>query len=273
MKNHPSKSLVAMAAIILWGTSAIFAQERRSATSESRRLRFVSGRSVEHLQLRVHDRARALIYDSGLVAKSDLVWSLRDNDDNVLQPGLYNWALTVKERGKSTAIVKRGTLNLEHTNGRPSIAPLTPITGGGEVVAMPKLTMAADIGDSVTIENNGAVAIGVTPSGITNLRVFLRPPENNADVTIQAVPATPSDQAVPATPSDQAVPATPSDNADVNDASAGETAGRAAPGSAMKRGMRNQRHQGRELRQERLRRAEAHHRRRGPHFRRRGNRP
>lgn len=256
MKNHPSKSLVAMVAVILWGTGAIFAQGERSATSESRYLRFVSRRSVEHLQLRVHDKAGALIYDSGLVAKSDLVWLLSDNNGNALKPGLYNWALTINEPGKATALVKRGALNIEHTNEPPSVPPLTPVTGGGGSVAtIPKLAKAADIGDSVIVENNGNVAIGATPSGIVNIRAFLQPPDNNADETSQAAP----------TP--------PSTDDPVNDASDEQTAGSAAPGVATNSGRRNQQRQENELRQKRQRRAEARGQRRRPHSRRERNRP
>jgi len=56
-------------------TIPAFAQSGVSAAHGARQLRFASQRPVEHLRLQVHDAAGALVHDSGLVAKSDLVWS------------------------------------------------------------------------------------------------------------------------------------------------------------------------------------------------------
>src|SRR5215475_8709329 len=76
-----------------------FAQSERLAAGagKSRSLRFASRRPVEHLRLQVQDVTGALIHDSGLVAKSDLVWSLLDDNGAALKAGLYDWTLTVKE--------------------------------------------------------------------------------------------------------------------------------------------------------------------------------
>jgi hypothetical protein len=166
-----------------------FAQSDVSAARGARQLRFASQRPVEHLRLQVHDAAGALIHDSGLVVKSDLVWSLLDNNGNALKAGLYDWMLTVKEPGEPTARVKRGQLNLENTNEPNSAGPASQVTVnvGGTVGAIPKWTTATELGDSVIAEDNGNVAIGSTPSGIIKLKVFLKPPDRDAHETIEAI--------------------------------------------------------------------------------------
>jgi hypothetical protein len=168
------------------------AQSERSGASSARQLRFASGRPVEHLRLQVHDAAGALIHDSGLVAKSDLVWSMLDSKGDALKSGLYDWTLTVKEPGEATPRFKRGQINLENTNEPNGASPLATVTvgGSGTVGAIPKWTTATDLGDSVIVEDNGNVAIGTSPSGIIKLRVFLKPADRDLHETIQAVLST-----------------------------------------------------------------------------------
>src|SRR5215510_12302827 len=172
-----------------------FAQSDVSAARGGRQLRFASQRPVEHLRLQVHDAAGALTHDSGLVAKSDLIWSLLDSNGNTLKAGLYDWTLTVKEPGEPTALVKRGQINLENTNEPKSASPLAPVTvgGGGTVGAIPKWTTATDLGDSVIVEDNGNVAIGSAPGAGIRLRVYLKPDDRNFATAIQAV-LQPSDE-------------------------------------------------------------------------------
>jgi hypothetical protein len=168
------------------------AQSEVSAARGARQLRFASQRPVEHLRLQVHDAAGALIHDSGLVAKSDLVWSLLDNNGNALRDGRYEWTLTVKEPGESAARVKRGQLNLENTNEPNSAGAVSQVTVnvGGTVGAIPKWATATELVDSVIEEDNGNVAIGTTPGGIIKLKVFLKPEDKNFHETIQAVLST-----------------------------------------------------------------------------------
>jgi hypothetical protein len=166
-----------------------FAQGERSGASGARQLRFASKRPVEHLRLQVHDAAGALIHDSGLVAKSDLVWSLLDSDGNALKAGMYEWTLTVKEPGEASPRIKRGQLDIENTNEPTSASALAPVTvgGSGTVGKIPKWTTTTDLGDSVIEEDNDNVSIGSTPSAIFKLHVFLKPPDINAHDTINAV--------------------------------------------------------------------------------------
>ncbi|HKQ75529.1 MAG TPA: hypothetical protein VJ810_17650 [Blastocatellia bacterium] len=167
------------------------AQSPQMATGadKSRSLRFASRRPVEHLRLQVHDGTGALIHDSGIVAKSDLVWSLLDNNGVALKAGLYDWTLTVKEPGVSSPLVKRGQLNLENTNEFNSASALAPVVvgGSGTVGAIPKWTTATDLGDSVIAEDNGNVSIGSVPGARIRLRVYLKPDDINSAEAIQAV--------------------------------------------------------------------------------------
>ena len=71
---HIAKSLFLLLLAMSFALPA-FAQNGVSAAGGARQLRFASQRPVEHLRLQVHDAAGALVHDSGLVAKSDLVWS------------------------------------------------------------------------------------------------------------------------------------------------------------------------------------------------------
>ncbi|MGH9840651.1 MAG: hypothetical protein ACREEM_17880 [Blastocatellia bacterium] len=161
------------------------AAHNTAAAAGSRQLRFASQRPVEHLRLQVHDGAGALIHDSGLVAKSNLVWSL----DDALKAGLYDWTLTVKEPGEASPRVKHGQFNLEATN-EPEIAnPSAPVVvgGSGTVNNIPKWTTTTDLGDSIIVEENGNVAIGSSPGARIRLRVYLKPDDINSAEAIQAV--------------------------------------------------------------------------------------
>jgi hypothetical protein len=166
-----------------------FAQSERSSASGARQLRFASRRPVEYLRLQVHDAAGALIHDSGLVAKSDLVWSLLDSNGAALKPGLYDWALILKEPGEASPRIKRGQLDLENTNEPNSATPLAPVMVGGSGTAgnIPIWTTDDELGNSVIVEGNGNIAIGSTPSAIIRLRVYMQPPDINAHEAIQAV--------------------------------------------------------------------------------------
>ncbi|MGH9767466.1 MAG: hypothetical protein ACREAB_08540 [Blastocatellia bacterium] len=156
---------------------------------ESRSLRFTSRRPVEHLRLQVHDGAGALIHDSGIVSKNDLVWSLLDKNGAALKDGLYDWTLTVKEPGEATARVKRGQFNLENTNEPNSASPPAPmmVDGSGTVGAIPKWKTATELEDSIIVVDNENVAIGSTPGARIRLRVYLKPDDINAAEAIQAV--------------------------------------------------------------------------------------
>lgn len=191
--NQIAKSLFLILLTVAYALPAL-AQSERSGASDARQLRFASQRPVEHLRLQVHDAAGALIHDSGLVAKSDLVWSMLDGNGNVLKSGQYDWTLTVKEPGEASPRIKRGQLDLENTNEPASASALAPVTvgGSGTVGKIPKWTTATDLGDSVIVEDNGNVAIGSTPGAIFKLHVFLKPPDKNSHDTINAVLA-PSD--------------------------------------------------------------------------------
>jgi hypothetical protein len=166
-----------------------FAQSERSSASGARQLLFASRRPVESLRLQIHNAAGALIHDSGLVAKSDLVWSLLDGNGNTLKAGRYDWTLTVKEPGAATSIVKRGQFDLENTNEPNNAIQLVNVVVnvGGTVGAIPKWTAAAELVDSDISEDNGNVSIGTTPSAIHKFRVFLQAPDRNGHDAINAV--------------------------------------------------------------------------------------
>lgn len=191
--NQITKSLFLILLTVAYALPAL-AQSEGRAERDARQLRFASKRPAEHLRLQVHDAAGALIHDSGLVAKSDLVWSMLDGNGNVLKSGQYDWTLTVKEPGEASPRIKRGQLDIENTNEPTSASALAPVTvgGSGTVGKIPKWTTATDLGDSVIVEDNGNVAIGSTPGAIFKLHVFLKPPDKNSHDTINAVLA-PSD--------------------------------------------------------------------------------
>jgi hypothetical protein len=183
--NQITKSFFLTLITVVIALSA-FAQNGGDA---ARRLRFASRRPVEHLRLQVHDAAGALIHDSGPVAKSDVAWSLLDNKGNALKAGRYDWTLTVKEPGSANAIVERGRLDLENTNGPAGAISFAPqaVTGGGAAGTIPIWTTANELGISAIVEDGGNVAIGSTPSAIIRLRVYMQPADINTHEAIQAV--------------------------------------------------------------------------------------
>jgi hypothetical protein len=191
-----TKSLFLILLTVAIALPAIAQSEQLAAgVSKSRSLRFASRRPVEHLRLQVRDAAGALIHDSGLVAKSDITWSLLDVNGGALNAGLYDWTLTVKEPGEATAHVKRGRLSLENTNEPNGASPLAPVVvgGSGTVNNLPKWTTTTDLGDSIIVEENGNVAIGSAPGARIRLRVYFKPDDRNAATAIQAV-LQPSDE-------------------------------------------------------------------------------
>jgi hypothetical protein len=163
----------------------------QSSQAESGQLRFVSKRPVEHLRLQVHNQAGALIHDSGLVAKNDLVWPLSDANGHALKVGVYDWTLTIREPGAATAFVKRGQFNLENTNdpnsATSSASATVTVDGSGTVGAIPKWKTATELQDSGITEDGGNVAIGSVPGSNIRLRVYLKPDDQNAATVIQAV--------------------------------------------------------------------------------------
>ena len=169
------------------------AQSRQPAmgAAEAGQLRFASRRPVEHLRLQVHNQAGALIHDSGLVAKNDLVWSLSDANGDALKVGVYDWTLTIKEPGAATAFVKRGQFNLENTNdphsANPSASATVTVDGSGTVGAIPKWKTATELENSSVSEAGGNVSIGSTPGTNIRLRVYLKPGDQNSATAIQAV--------------------------------------------------------------------------------------
>ncbi len=190
-----TKSLLFIALTAVFAAPA-FAQSERSAALDATRatrfpsLRFASKRPVEHLRLQVHNGAGALIHDSGVVAKDEIVWSLAGSNGASLKPGLYDWTLTVKETGEATARVKRGQFNLENTNEAgiaSASAPALTVDGSGTVGAIPKWKTTTELEDSIILEENGSVAIGSTPGANIRLRVYLKPEDRNAATVIQAV--------------------------------------------------------------------------------------
>jgi hypothetical protein len=171
------------------------AQSNKPAThsQQSGQLRFASQRPVEYMRLQVRDLAGALVHDSGLVAKSNIVWSLNDG----LKTGHYDWTLTVKEPGDASPRIKHGQFNFESSD-QPEVArspePATvTVNGSGTANTIPKWTSATDLGDSIILEENGNVAIGSTPGANIRLRVYLKPEDRNAATVIQAV-LQPSDE-------------------------------------------------------------------------------
>jgi len=164
----------------------------QSSPAESGQLRFVSKRPAEHLRLQVHNQAGALIHDSGLVAKNDLVWPLNDANGNALKVGVYDWTLTIKEPGAATVFVKRGQFNLENTNdlnsANSSASATVTVDGSGAAGAIAKWKTATELQDSgITEDGGGNVAIGSTPGANIRLRVYLKPDDQNAATVIQAV--------------------------------------------------------------------------------------
>ncbi len=162
----------------------------QSSQSESGQLRFVSRRPVEHLRLQVHNRAGALIHDSGLIAKNDLVWPLSDANGNALKVGVYDWTLTIKEPGAAAAFVKRGQFNLENTNdpsANSSASATVAVDGSGTAGAIAKWKTATELESSSITEDGANVAIGSTPGANIRLRVYLKPDDQNAATVIQAV--------------------------------------------------------------------------------------
>ncbi len=191
-----SKSLFLVLLTITLAMPGIAQSEQLAAgASKSRSIRFASKRPVEHLRLQVHDATGALIHDSGLVAKSDITWSLLDRNGAALNAGLYDWTLTVKEPGEATALVKRGRLDLENTNESISASQAPPVVvgGSGTVNNLSKWTTPTDLGDSIIVEENGNVAIGSSPGARIRLRVYFKPDDRNAATAIQAV-LQPSDE-------------------------------------------------------------------------------
>src|SRR5262245_20166630 len=192
---HISKNLLFILLIFVFTVSGS-AQDRgvasdRAAGIQSRQLRFVSQRPVEHLRLQVHSGAGALIHDSGVVAKSDLVWSLSDANGKALKAGVYDWTLTIKEPGVASPRIKRGQFDLENTNepispNSPALAPIV-VDGKGTAGTIPIWTTATELGNSVILQENDHLAIGSTPGANIRLRVYLMPEDQNSATALQAV--------------------------------------------------------------------------------------
>jgi hypothetical protein len=145
----------------------------------ARQLRFSSLRPVETLRLQIHDQAGATIYDSGTVAKSEILWPAQ-------KEGIYDWTLTIKEPGAASVSVKRGKVDLSDASGAATIPVV--VGGSGTPGTIAKWSTATDLTDSEAIkEDGGNVSIGSTPGSNIRLRVYYMPEDRNSANAIQAV--------------------------------------------------------------------------------------
>ena len=61
-------------------------------------VRFISRKPTQELRLQIFNKNDELIFDSGVVFAGTLEWSVKDNNDKALEPGLYVYRLSSKEQ-------------------------------------------------------------------------------------------------------------------------------------------------------------------------------
>lgn len=122
-----AKQLLAILVCVMLCLPPLFAQEPTAATKVGQdvtiiiarqQVRFAARASVEQMQLQVFNQIGELIFDSGLVAGSEINWAFQNVDGAGVKSGLYAYALAVKEPNAETVRVRRGHFIVDRASER-----------------------------------------------------------------------------------------------------------------------------------------------------------
>jgi hypothetical protein len=111
---------------------------------QQERVRFTAQKTVAEMQLQIYDQAGQLVYDSGVVAGSELIWVLRQANGETVKSGLYAYTLSVKDEGSETARARRGHLIVDLAKDRDGQTDRLWITSPNPTGVGTDLTVARD---------------------------------------------------------------------------------------------------------------------------------
>ena len=154
-----------------------------NVTSDGRRVRVSAQGDVTELRTEVLDESGEVVFDSGAVYDSALVWGLTDSHGKRVDAGSYT--LTVSYRTAAGKLRKRveqvwvagetaggpeAAVGAQSPSG-PAPYAVATITGEGAVGKIAKFTGANAVGNSVMTENTARIGINVSPP-MARLHVF-----------------------------------------------------------------------------------------------------
>ena len=115
---------------------------------QPQQVRFIAQKAGDEMHLQVFDQTGAVVYDSGAIFNTELIWPLQNASGATLKSGLYAYALSMKETGKEPgaekARMRRGHFIVDRAQDRDGVADKLWVTstGAGDVGA--ELTLAKD---------------------------------------------------------------------------------------------------------------------------------
>ena len=109
---------------------------------QQQQVRFIASKTGEEMHLQVFDQTGEVVFDSGAVFNTELVWPLRNSDGVTLKSGLYAYSLSIKENGAEAARMRRGHFIVDRAQDRDGAADKLWVTSTGDLGA--ELTLAQD---------------------------------------------------------------------------------------------------------------------------------
>ncbi len=109
---------------------------------QPQQVRFIAQKANEEMHLQVFDQTGEVVYDSGALFNTELIWPLRNASGVTLKSGLYAYSLSMKAAGAEAARVRRGHFIVDRAQDRDGAADKLWVTSTGDVGA--ELTLAQD---------------------------------------------------------------------------------------------------------------------------------
>jgi hypothetical protein len=137
-------------------------------TPDPDRVRISAVGNVSEMRVEVSDESGEVVFQSGAITGTQLVWNMTDAEGGRVSPGTYLVTVTFRNgAGKLRKRVEQVTVEeSEKASARPTPEPQAvqaTITGAGANGKIAKFTGGATIGNSVITETGGNIGIGAPP--------------------------------------------------------------------------------------------------------------
>ncbi len=111
---------------------------------QPQQVRFIAQKANEEMRLQVFDQIGEVVFDSGALFNTELLWPLRTSGGVMLKSGLYAYALSIKEMNAETTRMRRGHFIVDRAQDRDGAADKLWVTSRSEGDVGVELTIAKD---------------------------------------------------------------------------------------------------------------------------------
>ena len=154
-----------------------------SITAEADKVHVAAQGDVTELRLEVLDDAGDVVFESGAISGNQLDWNMKDAQGERVAAGTYLATVTfrtasgkLRKRVEQISVEEIEKANAQNAPAPAPNAPQATVMTSGTTTAghIPKFSSASTITNSVMIENNSNMGIGVTPRAGWRLDVLGR---------------------------------------------------------------------------------------------------